>query len=79
MPKQTAAGAAGFTPFKVPTDRDDLPLVSPDGPVYRCNGCGGPVEPGSVLAEQVEDGMVVGLLAFAGHGGPQTHACGRVL
>lgn len=73
-----------FTPFPVPMGRGDMPLVRPDGPVYRCNGCGGEVQDGAILAEQVQDGMVVGLIAYdgwsaPGQPGPVTHRCGRVL
>lgn len=73
-----------FTPFPVPMGNEDKPLVRSAGFTYRCNGCGGEVQDGAVLAEQVEDGMVVGLLAFAGWSapgqfGPETHRCGRIL
>jgi hypothetical protein len=73
-----------FTPFPVPMSNDDKPLVRPAGFTYRCNGCGGEVQDGAVLAEQVEDGMVVGLIAHDGWAapnqpGPVTHRCGKVV
>lgn len=66
---------AKFTPFPVPRDVDDTPLVTPHGGQYRCSGCGGPVPAGAWLFEAVEDGMVVGLLArLAGATGVNPHA-----
>jgi hypothetical protein len=56
--------AQEFTPFPVPVDPADTPLVVPAGPDYRCSGCGGTVPAGVRLYETIEDGMVVGLLAM---------------
>jgi hypothetical protein len=65
-----------FTPFPEPRTADDAPLVTHAGFAYRCTGCGGPVPDGAWLAEDIADGMVIGLRVTAGQGGPVVHACG---
>ena len=66
-----------FTPFPVPVQPSDTPLVTHAGDVYRCSGCGGDVPAGSWLHETVADGKVVGLLAQEGPDGPVVHSCGQ--
>ena len=68
---------ADFTPFKLPTEPDDAPLVQWNGNDYKCTGCGGSVPHGVWLHESVKDGMVVGLLARVGADGDVVHRCGK--
>lgn len=67
-----------FTPFPVPVNSGDIPLVTHVGFDYKCTGCGGPVPDGMWLHETIVDGMVVGLVARSGPDGPVTHKCGQV-
>lgn len=66
-----------FTPFPEPKMRGDVPLVTHNGPDYRCTGCGGSVPDGVWIHEHVRDGMVVGLLVRCGPDGPTVHECGE--
>jgi hypothetical protein len=65
-----------FEPFPEPRKQGDTPLVVHNGFQYRCSGCGGDVPDGAWLEEDIDDGMVVGLLVRAGQGGHVVHACG---
>lgn len=73
-----------FTPFPVPRDPADVPLVRPGSVdvygtkvgVYLCSGCGEPMPQGVWLHETVEDGMVTGLDAYMGPDGERVHSCG---
>ncbi len=67
---------AEFVPFPAPRTADDKPLVTHAGYQYRCTGCGGDIPDGAWLDEDIRDGMVVGLVARKGQGGPVAHACG---
>jgi hypothetical protein len=71
-------GDRKFTPFPQPIHADDTPLVRHAGAAYKCSGCGGHVPDGVHLAEQIKDGMVVGLVARLGWDGPVVHKCGTV-
>lgn len=68
--------AADFTPFPVPRTAEDKPLFTHNGFDYKCTGCGGPIPDGAWITEDVEGGMVVGLLVRKGQDGPVVHACG---
>lgn len=70
---------AKFTPFPVPVQPDDTPLVTHEGDHYRCTGCGEPAPSGVWISETVEDGMVVGMSMRIGGDGEVVHSCGKAV
>jgi hypothetical protein len=66
-----------FTPFPVPVDPGDTPLVVADGFKFRCSGCQSELREGFWVTETIEDGMIVGLSMAIGSDGPVIHACGK--
>jgi hypothetical protein len=68
-----------FTPFPDPRDpQKDMPLVTPTGANYRCNGCG---EEGDWHGMQIhpdidENRMVTGIRICGDVNSPTVHACG---
>jgi hypothetical protein len=68
-----------FTPFIEPSREGGQALFHTVGLDYICTGCGGTIPGGAWFFENIEDGMVVGIIARAGGAdAPIVHQCGEV-
>lgn len=70
---------AEFTPFPVPIDRGDTPLVQHAGIDYICTGCGAHIPDGVWIFEKVVDGMIVGMKMTSGPDTEVFHRCGDTI